>query len=183
MINSTVDALNRLAGNGTGTGAVAAQAARRRHGRARQGRSGDAAARRDGVRAAAEDGARRFARSVPGARTITRDNLPPDLAQEWVTPDGQARIDVAPKGDPNNNEVLAQLRPRRSVRRAGRDRGTDLDPRGAPHGRHRLHRGRRLRAAFDRDHSVDHAAADQRRAADADPAAAGRRRHAGNLRA
>ena len=40
------------------------------------------------------------------AQTITRENLPPALARDWVTPDGQARIDVAPKGDPNNNEVL-----------------------------------------------------------------------------
>ena len=40
------------------------------------------------------------------AHTVTRENLPPDLARQWVTPDGQARIDVAPKGDANNNEVL-----------------------------------------------------------------------------
>jgi hypothetical protein len=34
------------------------------------------------------------------------DTLPPDLVRDWVTPDGRARIDVAPKGDPNDNEVL-----------------------------------------------------------------------------
>ena len=39
-------------------------------------------------------------------RRITRDNLPPDLARDWVTPDGQARIDVAPKGNSNDNDVL-----------------------------------------------------------------------------
>jgi len=45
-------------------------------------------------------------RTLLKAQTITRENLPPALARDWVTPDGQARIDVAPKGDPNNNDVL-----------------------------------------------------------------------------
>ena len=40
------------------------------------------------------------------ARMVTRENLPPDLARQWVTSDGRARIDVAPKGDANDNEVL-----------------------------------------------------------------------------
>jgi uncharacterized protein len=40
------------------------------------------------------------------AHMVTRENLPPDLSRQWVTPDGQARIDVAPKGDANDNEVL-----------------------------------------------------------------------------
>src|SRR5579862_1082159 len=76
MINSTVDALNRLAGNGTGTGAVAAK------------------------RLAAAMAA------LVKAQTITRDNLPKNLARGWVTPEGLARVDVAPKGDSNNNGVL-----------------------------------------------------------------------------
>jgi hopanoid biosynthesis associated RND transporter like protein HpnN len=40
------------------------------------------------------------------AHTVTRENIPADIARQWVTPDGRARIDVAPKGDANNNEVL-----------------------------------------------------------------------------
>jgi uncharacterized protein len=39
------------------------------------------------------------------AHLITRGDLPPEVTQEWVTADGQARIDVAPKGDANNNAV------------------------------------------------------------------------------
>lgn len=37
---------------------------------------------------------------------VRLDTLPPDLVRDWVTPDGRARISVAPKGDPNDNDVL-----------------------------------------------------------------------------
>ncbi|MFZ3224783.1 MAG: MMPL family transporter, partial [Xanthobacteraceae bacterium] len=40
------------------------------------------------------------------AHEVTLDNLPPDLKRQWVTLDGQARVDVAPAGDSNNNTVL-----------------------------------------------------------------------------
>jgi hypothetical protein len=105
MINSTVDALNRLAGDGTGTGAVAAK---------RLAAAMTALAK-------AEPAARQRAevvfvqplktmlddlRSLLKAQPVTRDSLPSNLARDWVTPDGQARIDVAPTGDPNDNSVL-----------------------------------------------------------------------------
>jgi uncharacterized protein len=45
-------------------------------------------------------------RSLFMAQEITRANLPPELARQWVTPNGQARIDVAPKGDANDNATL-----------------------------------------------------------------------------
>jgi hopanoid biosynthesis associated RND transporter like protein HpnN len=105
MINSTVDALNRLAGDGTGTGAVAAK---------RLAAAMTALAKADAsVRARAEVA---FVQSLKTtldnlrdllkAKEITRANLPPELARDWVTPDGKARIDVAPSGDPNDNKVL-----------------------------------------------------------------------------
>jgi hopanoid biosynthesis associated RND transporter like protein HpnN len=105
MINSTVDALNRLAGDGTGTGAVAAK---------RLAAAMTALAKADpSVRQRAEavfvqplKTTLDDLRNLLKAQAITRANLPPVLARDWVTPDGQARIDVAPKGDPNNNEVL-----------------------------------------------------------------------------
>jgi hopanoid biosynthesis associated RND transporter like protein HpnN len=105
MINSTVDALNRLAGAGTGTGAVAAH---------RLAAAMAALAKADPtVRQRAEtvfvqplkttlDDLRDLLKAQP----ITRGNLPPSLARDWVTADGQARIDVAPKGDSSNNAVL-----------------------------------------------------------------------------
>jgi uncharacterized protein len=37
---------------------------------------------------------------------VTADSLPPDLRRDWMTPDGQARVAVAPKGDPSDNEAL-----------------------------------------------------------------------------
>ena len=105
MINSTVDALNRLAGDGTGTGAVAAK---------RLAAAMTALAKADAsVRQRAEtvfvqplkttlDDLRHLLQ----AQTITVDNLPKGLARDWITPDGQAHVDIAPKGDPNNNAVL-----------------------------------------------------------------------------
>jgi uncharacterized protein len=105
MINSTVGALNRLAGDGTGAGAVAAR---------RLAKAMDALAKADPARRQAAEVV--FVqplrttlddlRDLLKAQTITRDNLPPDLAQQWVTPDGKARVEVAPKGDANNNDVL-----------------------------------------------------------------------------
>ncbi len=59
---------------------------------------------------------------LPGLRTmigLLRDSLsaqkttiasiPPDLARDWVTADGRARIAVSPKGDPNDNATLARF--------------------------------------------------------------------------
>jgi uncharacterized protein len=105
MINSTVDALNRLAGDGTGSGAVAAK---------RLAAAMTTLAKADpSVRQRAEtvfvqplkttlDDLRHLLQ----AQTITVDNLPKALARDWITPDGQAHVDIAPKGDPNNNAVL-----------------------------------------------------------------------------
>jgi hypothetical protein len=40
---------------------------------------------------------------------VTRASLPPALARSWVAPDGQARAQAAPKGDPNDDRVLRQF--------------------------------------------------------------------------
>ena len=105
MINSTVDALIRLAGDGTGTGAVAAK---RLAAAMTKLASADPSVRQRAeavfvqpLKTTLDD-----LRNLLKAQTITRENLPPALARGWVTPDGQARIDVAPKGDPSNNDVL-----------------------------------------------------------------------------
>ena len=42
-------------------------------------------------------------------KKITLDNLPKQLKAEWVTADGRARIEVFPKGDSNNDEVLRRF--------------------------------------------------------------------------
>jgi hopanoid biosynthesis associated RND transporter like protein HpnN len=105
MINSTVDALNRLAGDGTGAGAVAAK---------RLAAAMTALAKADpSVRQRAETvfvqplkTTLDDLRNLLKAQMITVDNLPKNLARDWVTPDGKAHVDVAPKGDANNNAVL-----------------------------------------------------------------------------
>ena len=40
---------------------------------------------------------------------VTRANVPANIAKQWVTPDGHARIEVAPKGDSTNNDVLRRF--------------------------------------------------------------------------
>jgi uncharacterized protein len=37
---------------------------------------------------------------------ISADTIPADIAREWVAPDGHARIEVLPKGDPNDTETV-----------------------------------------------------------------------------
>jgi hopanoid biosynthesis associated RND transporter like protein HpnN len=105
MMGSTVDALKRLAGDGNGGGAVAAR---------RLATAMTALSKADpAVRARVQDTlvqplriALDDLRNLLTAREVTRANLPPELVKEWLTPDGKARIDVAPSGDASNNEVL-----------------------------------------------------------------------------
>ena len=37
---------------------------------------------------------------------VTPDTIPVDLKRDWVTPDGRARVQVLPKGDPDDTKVL-----------------------------------------------------------------------------
>ncbi len=37
---------------------------------------------------------------------VTIDNLPKDLVGDWVTPDGRARVSIAPSADPNDNDAM-----------------------------------------------------------------------------
>jgi hopanoid biosynthesis associated RND transporter like protein HpnN len=43
------------------------------------------------------------------AQPVTLETLPPEIAREWVTQDGLFKVDVLPKGDPNDNETLRQF--------------------------------------------------------------------------
>ena len=43
------------------------------------------------------------------AEPVTLDTLPPELRRDWVSPEGLARIEVYPKGDASNNEVLRKF--------------------------------------------------------------------------
>lgn len=43
------------------------------------------------------------------ASEVTRAALPPDIARDWVAPDGRVRIQVFPAGDSNDNRVLSRF--------------------------------------------------------------------------
>jgi hopanoid biosynthesis associated RND transporter like protein HpnN len=45
-------------------------------------------------------------RGFLAAHRVTLENLPSELGRQWVAPDGRARVEVLPKGDPNDNETL-----------------------------------------------------------------------------
>src|ERR1700731_629223 len=45
-------------------------------------------------------------RNLLKAQPVTRENLPPALVNQWMTKDGQARLEVAPSGNENDNATL-----------------------------------------------------------------------------
>jgi len=45
-------------------------------------------------------------RGFLGAEPVTKENLPQAIKNQWVAADGRARVEVAPKGNTNDTEVL-----------------------------------------------------------------------------
>jgi hopanoid biosynthesis associated RND transporter like protein HpnN len=43
------------------------------------------------------------------AEPVTLQSLPPELARDWMLPDGRARVSISPRGDPNNDAVLTHF--------------------------------------------------------------------------
>ena len=108
MFKSTIDALNRLAGKFPGAGA---DAAKRLAAAMAELAKADVAARQRAevafvqpLKIALGD-----LRTLLQAQEVTRDNLPPDLVAQWMTPDGQARLEVAPSGNANDNTTLRKF--------------------------------------------------------------------------
>jgi hypothetical protein len=48
-------------------------------------------------------------RNLLQVQPITEQNIPADFASNWITADGLARLQVYPRGDPNDNDVLRQF--------------------------------------------------------------------------
>jgi len=48
-------------------------------------------------------------RAALKAQQVTLASLPRDFADDWIAADGEARVQVLPKGDPNDSEVLRQF--------------------------------------------------------------------------
>jgi len=108
IMNSTVNALNTLAGEGTGTGAVAA----RRLASALAALAKADPATRQRAEAVFVEPLHTILddlRNLLKAEEITRETLPQNLVSNWVTANGQARVDVAPRGDSNDNAVLQRF--------------------------------------------------------------------------
>jgi hypothetical protein len=40
------------------------------------------------------------------ARTVTVDDIPKDLKRAWIIPDGRARVEILPRGDPDDTDSL-----------------------------------------------------------------------------
>jgi uncharacterized protein len=104
-LTATADSLVRVAGDHPGTGA---DAARRAAGLFRRLANADQATR---TKAAAVfvpplQLSLNDLRQALKPTKITVDNLPADLKSDWLASDGQARVEVLPKGDPNDNDVL-----------------------------------------------------------------------------
>ena len=45
-------------------------------------------------------------RDILEAAAVTRDSLPADLVRQWIADDGRARIEVAPRANPNDDAAL-----------------------------------------------------------------------------
>ncbi|HEY0851524.1 MAG TPA: MMPL family transporter, partial [Bradyrhizobium sp.] len=107
-LKSSVDALRRTAGDGKGPGAVAS---RRLADALQKLADADQATRNkaqnvfvaplkltlDGVKA------------LLTAQSITLENLPHELVSAWKAKDGLIRVEVLPKGDPNDNDNLRRF--------------------------------------------------------------------------
>ncbi|MGB8155051.1 MAG: MMPL family transporter [Pseudolabrys sp.] len=104
-LNGMADQLNKIAGNATGPGADAARRV--------AGNAAKLAQATEETRSRAKvafivpmETATGQLRGFLGAQRVTKDNLPQALKQQWVAADGRARVEIAPKGDTNDTEVL-----------------------------------------------------------------------------
>jgi hopanoid biosynthesis associated RND transporter like protein HpnN len=104
-LTGTADLLVKVAGSGQGPGA---DAARRLSGLLRRLAQAEPSVRKQAQTTVAEplrfslDRLRQELKPEP----ITVGSIPRDLARDWVTPDGRARVQVLPKGDPDDTGFL-----------------------------------------------------------------------------
>jgi uncharacterized protein len=104
-LSSTANALSTIVGDDTGPGA---EAAGRLSGLLTKLANADPSVRQRVEAAVA--GPLRFTldqlREELGPQRITTESIPIDLERAWVTPDGRARVQVLPKGDPDDTNAL-----------------------------------------------------------------------------
>jgi uncharacterized protein len=104
-LSSTANALSTTAGDGKGPGA---EAARRLSGLLTKLAKAEPSVRREVEAAVA--GPLRFSldqlREELRPQRITTESIPADLERAWVAPDGRARVQVLPRGDPDDTNAL-----------------------------------------------------------------------------
>jgi uncharacterized protein len=107
-LKSSVDSLRRNGGDGKGPGAVAS----RRLADALQKLADADQATREKAQSVfvaplklTLDGLKALLQAQP----VTLNNLPPELVQSWRAKDGLIRVEVLPKGDPNDNDNLRRF--------------------------------------------------------------------------
>jgi hopanoid biosynthesis associated RND transporter like protein HpnN len=104
-LKAAAEGLNRAAASQSGAGATAAKRLAADLVRLAQARA-DARQRAEAAMVSplhtALDGLRNYLQAQP----VTLETLPQEIARQWVTEDGRFKIDVLPKGDPNDNETL-----------------------------------------------------------------------------
>jgi len=107
-LKSAVDALKQSAGTQTGRGAAAAKRLGEDLGKLA---SGDEAlrARAQAAMIPSLNTALDELRNYLQAHSVTLETLPPEIAREWVTQDGRYKVEILPKGDPTDNEILRQF--------------------------------------------------------------------------
>jgi uncharacterized protein len=108
FLNKAEGSLRQAANEEKGTGP---EAARRLAGLLSQLAKGDAAlrARAEAAFVPPLNVALDELRNGLRGQRVTLDTLPTDLKRDWITDDGRALIEVFPKGDPNDNEVMRKF--------------------------------------------------------------------------
>jgi uncharacterized protein len=107
-LNGSAESLRKFAGDDKGPGAVASR------------RLADALAKLAQADKATRDTAEKVfinplnvaldqVRSMLKAQPVSAKTLPQDITSEWIAEDGRVRVEVQPKGDPNDNDTLRRF--------------------------------------------------------------------------
>jgi hopanoid biosynthesis associated RND transporter like protein HpnN len=107
-LKAAVDGLKQSAGTQTGPGATAAK--RLADDLAKLAEGDEALrARAHAAMIPPLDTALDELRNYLQAQPVTLETLPAEITREWVTQDGRSKVEILPKGDPNDNETLRQF--------------------------------------------------------------------------
>jgi predicted RND superfamily exporter protein len=102
------DALTRAAGTQTGPGALAARRLVTALTRLAEGNEAQRA-KAEAVMVSPLKTALDGVHNSMQAEQITAETLPPEIAGDWIKPDGRTKIEVHPRGDPNDNDTLRRF--------------------------------------------------------------------------